>query len=183
MRVFKKICRYRKPHKLSTNYLLVGFVKMQEWWIASGPPEYWKIAFEVGRIWGVTEKMITRWKRLSAGDYVLFYATKPISGVIGYGVVRTKFRQDKPLWPQEIREGRVLWPYRFEFDVEYCLPPEKWETDKVSSEYIAYAAIGGFQRIKKEEAKKIIEKLVPSKGSRQKLVGRCHFTSKLRLCS
>jgi len=164
MRVFKKICRYRKPHKLSTNYLLVGFVKMQEWWIASGPPEYWKIAFEVGRIWGVTEKMITRWKKLSAGDYVLFYATKPISGVIGYGVVRTKFRQDKPLWPQEIREGRVLWPYRFEFDVEYCLPPEKWETDKVSSEYIAYAAIGGFQRIKKEEAKKIIEKLVPSKG-------------------
>jgi len=143
--------------------LFVKFVKMPEWWIASGPPEYWKIAFEVGRIWGVTEKMVTRWKRLSAGDHVLFYATKPVSVVIGYGVVRTKFRQDKPLWPQEINEGKVIWPYRFEFDVEYCLPPEKWGTDKVSSEYIAYAAIGGFQRIKEEEAKKIIGKLVSTK--------------------
>ncbi len=102
-------------------YLLTGFVKMPEWWITSGPLENWKIAFEVGKIWGVTR--ITRRESLSTGDYVLFYVTKPISGVIGYGLVRTKFKQDNPLWPQEINEGRVIWRYRFEFDVEYCLPP------------------------------------------------------------
>jgi hypothetical protein len=28
---------------------------------------------------------------------VLFYATRPVGGVIGYGIVRTKFKQDKSL--------------------------------------------------------------------------------------
>jgi predicted RNA-binding protein len=135
---------------------------MSRWWVASGPPEYWKVAFEMGRIWGVIDKKYSQWKKLSSGDYILFYATKPVSGVIGYGVVRTKFRQDKPLWPREVEEGRVIWPYRFEFDVEYCLPQSEWEKRKVTSKYIAYAAIGGFQQIKEEEARKIISELVPT---------------------
>jgi len=134
---------------------------MPRWWIASGSPEHWKVAFEMGRIWGIIDKKFAQWERLSTGDYILFYATKPVSGIIGYGIVRTKFKQDKPLWPREIKEGRVIWPYRFEFDVEYCLPPDKWEVNKVSSEYIVHAAIGGFQPIKEEEAQKIIRKLAP----------------------
>jgi hypothetical protein len=137
---------------------------MPSWWIAAGPPEHWEIAFKMGRIWGVTIKHYKKWKELSSGDYVLFYATRPVKGVIGYGIVRTKFKQDKPFWPKEIKEGRVIWPFRFEFDVEYCLPREKWEESKVYSEYILGASIAGFNRIKEEEARKIIEKLVPSKG-------------------
>lgn len=112
---------------------------MPKWWIAAGPAKYWQTAFNFGKIWGVTDKKYAQWNRLSNGDYVLFYATKPVSGIIGYGVVRTKFKQDRPLWPKEIEEGRVIWPYRFEFDVEYCLPQDKWVTDKVSSYYISAA--------------------------------------------
>jgi len=143
-------------------YSFVEFV-MPKFWIASGPPEYWKVAFEMGRIWGVTDKKFTEWKKLSSGDYVLFYATKPVSGVIGYGIVKTKFRQDKPLWPREIEERRVIWPYRFEFDVEYCLPQDEWEKRRVISDYIAGARIGGLKQIREEEARKIISKLVPAK--------------------
>ena len=135
---------------------------MPKWWIAAGPPDHWKTAFEMGRIWGVTDKKFSRWEKISANDYILFYATKPVSGVIGYGVIRTKFKQNKPLWPREVEERRVIWRYRFEFDVEYCLPPDKWEKHKVSSGYIAAAARGGFQQIKEEEARKIIGELVPS---------------------
>jgi len=131
---------------------------MPKWWIAAGTPEHWQVAFDMGKIWGVTDKKFTQWKKLSSGDYVLFYATKPVSGVIGYGIVRTKFKQDKPLWPREEEEKRVIWPYRFEFDVEYCLPQDKWETHKVSSKYMAAVARGGFQPVKEEEAKDIVTK-------------------------
>ena len=74
---------------------------------------------------------------------MLFYATSPVSGVIGYGVVRTKSRQDKPLWPQEVEENEVFWPYRFEFDVKYCLPQDRWRTQKVVSDVIRVLARGG----------------------------------------
>lgn len=137
---------------------------MAKWWLAAGSPEHWQIAFAFGKIWGLRaiKRMVTQWENISAGDYVLFYATKPVSGIIGYGVVRTKFKQDKPLWPQEVREGRVVWPYRFEFDVEYCLPQDKWVTDRVSSNYMSAAARGGFQRVKVEEAEELVQRL-PSK--------------------
>jgi hypothetical protein len=132
---------------------------MPKWWIAAGPREHWQVAFETGKIWGVIDKKFAQWEKLSSGDYVLFYATKPVSGVIGYGIVRAKFKQDKPLWPREVEEKRVIWPYRFEFDVEYCLPQDKWETYKVSSNYMAAAARGGFQPVKEEEAQNIVSKL------------------------
>lgn len=132
---------------------------MPKWWIAAGPPDYWQISFTLGKIWGVTNKKSTQWEKLSNGDYVLFYATKPVSGVIGYGIVRTKFRQYEPLWPREVNEGKVIWPYRFEFDVEYSIPQDKWATHKISSNYMSAAARGGFQVVKEGEAQKIIQKL------------------------
>lgn len=132
---------------------------MPVWWIAAGPPENWKVAFESGRIWGVIDKKSTQWDKLSKGDYILFYVTKPVSGIVGYGVVRTKFKQDKPLWPMEVSEGKVIWPYRFEFDIEYCLPQDRWEIHKVSSNYMAAVARAGFQRVKEEEAQAIIRQL------------------------
>jgi len=134
---------------------------MANWWLAAGSPKNWEIAFAFGRIWGVrsAKMLISRWKNLSGGDKILFYATKPVSGVIGYGIVRTKFKQDKPLWPREVEEGKVIWPYRFEFDVEYVIPQKEWMTRKVTSDYINAAARGGFQKVKESEAEKIVQKL------------------------
>lgn len=131
------------------------------WWLAVGPPEYWQIAFAFGKIWGLraVDVLIARWEKLLEGDRILFYATKPVTGVIGYGVVRSKFKQDKPLWPREVQEGKVIWPYRFEFDVEYLLPQDRWIEDKVLTDYIKASAKGGFQSIKEEEAEKIVERL------------------------
>jgi len=146
---------------------------MVNWWIATGPPKYWEIAFAFGKIWGVraAKILVTRWKKLSEGDKILFYATKPVSGVIGYGIVRTKFKQDKPLWPREVKEGKVIWPYRFEFDVEYVIPQDEWMTRKVTSDYISASARGAFQKVKESEAEKIVQMLTakppkPEKGRR-----------------
>lgn len=131
---------------------------MQKWWLAIGPPNYWQIAFEQGSIWGLraTSRLNSRWEKLSEGDYVLFYATRPIGGVIGYGIVRRKFRQDRPLWPQELKERRVIWPNRFEFDVQYSLPQNKWKDHKIVLEGLGRALRGGFQIIEEELANEVI---------------------------
>jgi len=63
------------------------------------------------------------------------------------------------LFGREVDEGRVIWPYRFEFDVEYCLPQDKWITHRFSSSYIVAAARGGFQIVREKEAEEIIRKL------------------------
>lgn len=134
---------------------------MPNWWLAVGPPDYWQTAFEHGNIWGLraTPKHTTLWERLSQGDNVLFYATSPVKGVIGYGVVRTKFRQDKPLWPQEVEKDKVIWPHRFEFDVKHCLPRNKWKTHKIVSDRIKAIVQSGFQAIKEELAEEVIKAL------------------------
>jgi len=142
---------------------------MPNWWLAVGPSEYWQIAFEHGNIWGLraSPKLQALWEGIAEGDGIIFYATFPVSGVIGYGTIRTKFKQDKPLWPQEVKEGKVIWYYRFEFDVTYCLPSEKWETDKVIFKKLIPRR--GFQIISKELANQIVE-LLPSRFKEEEKV-------------
>lgn len=134
---------------------------MPRWWLAVGSPKNWQTAFEYGSIWGLqaTRRQTTLWESISPGDYVLFYATSPVSGIIGYSVVRTKFRQDKPLWPQEIREGKVIWPHRFEFDVKFCFPQDRWETKRIVSDAATAIARSGFQAIREELANELIKGL------------------------
>jgi hypothetical protein len=70
---------------------------------------------------------------LRDGDGLLFYVSKPVHGIIGFGHVVTKFRQTNPLWPDEIERDEVIWPLRFEFDIEYCLPPGLWKSRRHTS--------------------------------------------------
>ncbi|MGB9816424.1 MAG: EVE domain-containing protein [Desulfurococcaceae archaeon] len=52
------------------------------------------------------------------GDVVIFYVAKKNSKRLGgkfvgaYRVASEWFREDKPLWPDEAREGRVKYPWR-----------------------------------------------------------------------
>jgi hypothetical protein len=131
---------------------------MPRWWLAVGPSEYWQIAFEQGSIWGLraTPRHDSLWEILSEGDGVVFYATLPIGGVIGFGEVRRKFKQDKPLWPLEVKEGKVIWPNRFEFDVKYLVPQDRWQTHKFVSDSLKIIARSCFQIIKQELANDVI---------------------------
>jgi hypothetical protein len=102
-------------------------------WIILGPKESWQTAFKEGCIWGVKEVLYPEWKALEQGDIIFFHITKTIGGVIGVGRVQTKFIQHKPLWPDEIREGKVLYPLRFEFDVDYLIEEKDWKNKKISA--------------------------------------------------
>jgi len=78
--------------------------KTMNYWLAVGSPQNWNTAFEHGNIWGLKETQRHLWESLNEDDILLFYATNPVGGLIGYGPVRTKFKQSKPLWPDELKK-------------------------------------------------------------------------------
>jgi len=131
------------------------------YWLVVGKPQNWEVAFKSGNIWGLKERQRPLWERLNEGDVLLFYATQPVGGIIGYGVLRTKFKQNRPLWPQELHEHKLIWPLRFEFDVESCLPPNKWASTKLVSKLLWPRA--GFQPISQQVAKKLLSSLRSAK--------------------
>jgi predicted RNA-binding protein len=63
-----------------------------------------------------------------------------------------KFRQDRPLWPDEVQSNTVRWPLRFDFDIDYLLPSDKWEESKVASQDLSALARGGFQIVEEPMA-------------------------------
>lgn len=99
-------------------------------WILTGNEENWEIAVR-DKVWGVREgRLKNYWNKLEKGDLLLFYAKAPVKGLIGLGVVESKFKQDRPLWPDEIREKRVIYPYRFGFQIVYYLP-DSWKEKRI----------------------------------------------------
>jgi predicted RNA-binding protein len=121
--------------------------KSPNYWMAVGSVDNWNEAFRVGNIWGLEPKRQSLWESVEVNDVLLFYAMRPVAGVIGYGTIKTKFRQTQPLWPEEIRRGEVLWPLRFEINVGYCVPPDKWEVGKISSEVLRFRAGLSFRKM------------------------------------
>ena len=101
------------------------------------------------------------WEALADADRVIFYATVPIAGAVGYGTIRRRIKQDKPLWPQEVREKKVLWPLRFEFDVDHLLPHEEWKQSRVTTKRIRTFARGGFQPVDEDVALEALQGFGP----------------------
>ncbi len=133
---------------------------MPRWWLALGPVDNWVEAFQKGNIWGLkgSGRPELAWETIAPNDKVLFYVTLPISGVIGFGTIRTKFKQDKPLWAQEVQAGKVLWPLRFEFDIDYLVPREQWKEHSASSERLRTISRGGFQAVDEDIALEAVSK-------------------------
>jgi hypothetical protein len=108
-------------------------IEMRQFWIVPGSEKNWKQALTSKGIWGLEEKTLDKiyWLAISPNDLILFYVTGKVKGIVGYGIIRNKFYQDIPLWDAEIREGRVKWPLRFEFDVEFLLPENRWADERI----------------------------------------------------
>lgn len=140
-------------------------------WLAVGAPENWETAFDYGNIWGLrlTQKFL--WERIDEGDVVFFYSTRPIKKVIGYGTISSKFKQDKPLWPEELRKNKVIWPLRFQFDVVFRFRREEWRTSGITHPDLMYRVRSGFQELGKEISTSLIEELNKSYKRTPAIVG------------
>uniref|UniRef100_UPI00404AE64D hypothetical protein n=1 Tax=Ignavibacterium sp. TaxID=2651167 RepID=UPI00404AE64D len=100
-------------------------------WIILGPEQSWKTAFKQGGIWGVKEMLYPEWKALDRGDVLFFYITKTVRGIVGTGRLENKFIQDKPLWPDEVNTNKVIYPFRFEFHIDYLIEEKDWRDKKI----------------------------------------------------
>lgn len=101
-----------------------------QFWNLPGSLENWTTGIE-RRVWGMKEKYVNTWQRLSIGDVLFFYVASPVGGIVGYGSVQAKFKSETPLWPDEIRSGKVIYPYCFEFDVSMSLDSKKWKQQRI----------------------------------------------------
>lgn len=106
---------------------------MRNFWIVPGAETSWREAFISKGIWGLkaTKNGKLYWSAIAPNDVALFYVAGKVKRIVGYGIVRTKFYQDVPLWKVEIETGCVKWPYRFEFDVEFLLDENRWKDEGI----------------------------------------------------
>jgi len=101
-----------------------------KFWVLTGSIENWERAIS-GNFWGVREGLKKFYDKLSIGDVLIFYVKVPVSGIIGLGIVESKFTQNTPFWADEIKENKVIYPYRFEFKTKYIIPQPSWKENKV----------------------------------------------------
>jgi len=83
---------------------------MRQFWLIVGSQKNWEVAFANNNIWGPKDfrELRSLWNMLREGDGLLFYVSKPVHGIVGFGYVATKFKQTKPLWPEEIQKKRLF---------------------------------------------------------------------------
>jgi hypothetical protein len=108
---------------------------MRNFWIVPGSEKNWRQSLVSKGIWGLEDNVFKKlyWLAIQPEDVILFYISGQIKGIVGYGIIRSKFYQDVPLWDTEIREGCVKWPLRFEFDIDFILPQNMWKDKKIST--------------------------------------------------
>jgi predicted RNA-binding protein len=89
-------------------------------WVLTGSVENWETALN-RKYWGARQKLKKIWDKISIGDILAFYASSPVSGLIGFGKVENKSQEDYPLWPDEVKTNSIIYPYRFKISIEYAL--------------------------------------------------------------
>jgi len=134
---------------------------MSQFWLVVGTGEHWQVAFENGNIWGLQATKKRWWERVTEGDGLVFYVTRPVGGAIGIGRVRTKFKQDRPLWPREVERREVLWPLRFEFDVDFCFAPSQWKSSRLDIDALRAIVQAGFQPVKEKAKEAALKAFAP----------------------
>lgn len=133
-------------------------------WLAIGTTENWLFSLSHGNVWGLRGggRLEPFWDLLDEQDIVLFYVRSPVGGVIGFGTIKTKYKDPtNPLWPDEVRKQEVLYPLRFQFDVDKVSPPDSWGKEKVPAEGLKRLLQAGFQPLRTEVALPIIRVLSP----------------------
>lgn len=130
-------------------------------WVAVGDIANWERGLENG-IWGIVPQLEHNWQRADRDDLVLFYCMNPIKKFFGAGIIRNKFIQTKPLWKEELQDNKVIWPFRFEFDVLSLIPLDYWKSKGIMNADYNLSVMGGLNPVKDyNKAINILERLSP----------------------
>jgi hypothetical protein len=126
-------------------------------WLVIGIAKHWEIAFsQPVPIWGLKPSYKADFQFMDAGDILWFYATSPVTGVIGMGLVKDKYIDDINLvWPDEWKRKEVIWPLRFRIQVLKVLPLSNWRKNKIKINDFGLFWQMGFQLLKDEHVKQL----------------------------
>jgi hypothetical protein len=102
-------------------------------WLLIGHTKNWETALEQSiPIWGLKPRYQVEFQAMKIGDFLWFYSTMPVRGVIGVGVVKDKYVDNmKLIWEDEIKSKEVIWPLRFRIQVLKVLPGLRWKNEKI----------------------------------------------------
>lgn len=126
-------------------------------WLAIGTPDNWSFCFEHGNVWGFPRRYERAWSSISDDDILICYATSPIKGVIGYCKITARRKAQTPLFPQEIKTGRVLWPLRVTLAAGNMIPQHLWPAERIA--YVNRNPQAALQRVIEVNGKRIITEL------------------------
>ena len=96
---------------------------LPKYWIITVTEENWQV-IKTTNTYGAPETQMSRSARnlIKPGDIIIFYVKKRGSKNLGgkfvgvFKVASEWYREEKPLWPDEIREGKVKYPWRIKLE-------------------------------------------------------------------
>ena len=120
-----------------SNWLVIGSV--QNWITALSQPV---------PIWGLRLGHKAAFDILQNGDTIWFYATSPVKGVIGLGLVKDKyFDKNNLIWDDERKERKVIWPYRFRIQVLKVVDTQHWKGERIDIRDFRLFWQNGFRKL------------------------------------
>jgi hypothetical protein len=110
-------------------------------WLLSGSVGNWTHTIkESEHLWATRDTPNLRpvVQRVAKGDLLAFYVTRPVAGVVGFGVAECeRFTGTTPYWPDEKKARSVLYPHRFKFSILHSLPESLWKTKALRPDELA----------------------------------------------
>jgi len=148
---------------------------LSKYWIITVTEENWQVIKEAN-VYGAPESQTPRsaCNLIKPGDIVIFYVKKKGSKNLGgkfvgaFRVASDWYREDKPMWPDEVREDRVKYPWKVRLepiklgiaDFKSLVPKLEFIKRKERpSAYLVGTPANLRRPIPEEDAKLIIESL------------------------
>jgi hypothetical protein len=135
-------------------------------WLVTGVPKNWETALsQPVPIWGLKPRYQAEFQTMNVGDFLWFYSTSPVGGVIGVGAVKDKYTDNVNLiWEEELKRKEVIWPLRFRIHVLKVLPQTRWKTDRIKINDFGLFWQVGFQSLRAEHIIELFERAKKSFG-------------------
>lgn len=135
------------------------FKRVQNW-LLIGIRENWETALaQPVPLWGLRLRYQAEFQALNIGDIVWCYVTRPISGIIGLGIVKDKYNDSMNLvWKDELIKKEVIWPLRFRIQVLKMINRDRWSNDKITVNDFNLNWQIGFQLLRNDHLMRLSER-------------------------
>jgi len=129
-------------------------------WLVIGVKKNWETALaQPVPLWGLKTRYQSEFQALNNGDMVWFYVTKPVSGIVGLGMVKDKHIDNMNLiWEEELVRKEVIWPLRFRIQVLKVINREQWDEDRIRINDFNLNWQIGFQSLQEKHLVKLTER-------------------------